>query len=467
MVSRKAVSPPVPSCGVGFAGLLPHAPVLVPAVGGGRCAEVARTVVAMRQVAAACVLARPDAVVLVSPHSPRRGGAFGVWEGSRLRGSLAQFRAPRAAVDFPADARLRAGIAAEARHRGLVTWSIPPDGLDHGAVVPLWFLAEAGWSGPTVILGLSFPADGACPELGEVIAAAAARQGKRVAVIASGDMSHRLQPGAPAGYHPQAHRSDERFISMLRQGMGEEFLEFDPELLDLAAEDAWDATVVALAAARWSMEGREVLSYERPFGVGYGVAILFDGSREREPDTFLPAIARRSVEAALGGEAIACPAAPENHALSRRRAGVFVTLRTADGELRGCVGTPEPQRSSVIEETWHNARSAAFHDRRFEPVKAGEPEQLAFEVSVLGPAEDVSSAAELDPRVHGVIVTGSGHRRGLLLPAIEGIDTAEQQIEAARRKAGIGALEPVRLQRFRVARFNEARPGACPGKEGA
>jgi AmmeMemoRadiSam system protein A len=464
MVAGIAVNAPLPSPAICFAGLLPHAPVLVPAVGGARGEEVAQTVAAMRKVAAECQHARPDALVLISPHSPRRRRAFGLWEGSRLHGSLAQFRAPQAAVELPAAPLLRAAITAEMEHHGLTTWPIPADSLDHGAVVPLWFLAEAGWAGPTVILSLDYPGESGCPEVGAAIATAAAHLDQRVAVIASGDMSHRLQPGAPAGFDPRAHQSDERFLAALRQPKPAALLHLDPGLLELAAEDALDATVVALAAAGWRSEGREVLSYEAPFGVGYGVAVLFAEAWDPETAGCLPAIARRSVESALNGETSAAPGIPAHHPFNERQAGVFVTLHAADGKLRGCVGTIEPQCADVVAETWHNARSAAFHDRRFAPVEAHELARLRFDVSLLEPAEDIASPAELDPHHYGVIVSASGGRRGLLLPAIEGIDTAAQQLEIARRKAGIGTHEPVRLQRFRTTHFTESRPAAA-GRE--
>jgi len=63
---------------------------------------------------------------------------------------------------------------------------------------------------------------------------------------------------------------------------------------------------------------------------------------------------------------------------------------------------------------------------------------------------------DLDPSVFGVIVEDEGgSRRGLLLPDIPGIDNAEQQVEIATRKAGIGRDERIRLWRFKVERFRE------------
>lgn len=267
--------PPSPAGGAVIgAVLMPHAPVLVPAVGGPRGRDVTATVAALREVSRRLLAWRPDALVAVSPHSPRRPGAFGIWDGSRLRGSLAPFGVPEVSVDLPVDRALAAAIGQQARARAVSTWTIRSESLDHGAVVPFWFLAEAGWRGPTVLLGL--PADGSAGlrELGEAIAAVAGATGRRVAVLASGDMSHRLRPGAPAGFDPRAQVFDREFIERLRRGAYRELSALDPGLQEVAGEDALDSTLVALAAAGWNPAGHEVLSYEGPFGVGYGVAVL-------------------------------------------------------------------------------------------------------------------------------------------------------------------------------------------------
>ena len=142
--------------------------------------------------------------------------------------------------------------------------------------MPLWHLVNAGWDGPTAVLSLNYPGEGGLAEFGRAITCAATRLKKRIAVIASGDMSHRLTPEAPAGFDPRACEFDRDFISCLRRGAYRDLERFDPELQDLAAEDVMDSTIVALAAVGWDATGHEVLSYEGPFGVGYGVAILFD-----------------------------------------------------------------------------------------------------------------------------------------------------------------------------------------------
>ena len=136
--------------------------------------------------------------------------------------------------------------------------------------------------------------------------------------------------------------------------------------------------------------------------------------------------------------------------LLHRRAGAFVSIHK-QGRLRGCIGTIAPTRDSLAEEIIRNAVSAAMHDPRFEPIRPDELPWLEISVDVLGEPEDIASEAELDVKRYGVIVS-RGHRRGLLLPDLDGVDTVRQQVDIARQKAGIGPHEKVALQRFRVVR---------------
>jgi AmmeMemoRadiSam system protein A len=282
-------------------------------------------------------------------------------------------------------------------------------------------------------------------------------------------MSHRLQPGAPAGFHPRAKEFDRKFIECLRAGNYRQLTCLDHELQELAAEDAVDSTVVAASAVNWSADGHEVLSYEGPFGVGYGVAILHQTGSERVPDNagqavadiagktdagkVLPQLARRSIESAFRGDSETPVFATEG--ILGERHGVFVTIRGRRDKLRGCVGTVAPRYANTAEETWQLARSAAFNDGRFKAISARELEDLRFEVSVVLPQEEISTMAELDPMHYGVEVETDDGRRGVLLPGLEGIDTPDQQVALARLKGGIGESEPVRLKRFAVKKFCE------------
>ena len=136
--------------------------------------------------------------------------------------------------------------------------------------------------------------------------------------------------------------------------------------------------------------------------------------------------------------------------LTSQAAGAFVSLHK-DGRLRGCIGTIAPTQRNVAWEIIQNAISAGIRDPRFPAVRARELDELEYSVDVLGEPETVDSPDQLDPRQYGVIVS-CGHRRGLLLPDLEGVDTVAQQLDIARQKGGIGAEDPYQIQRFQVVR---------------
>ncbi len=136
----------------------------------------------------------------------------------------------------------------------------------------------------------------------------------------------------------------------------------------------------------------------------------------------------------------------------KQRAGVFVCLKI-DGNLRGCIGTFQPQEPTIAHEAVRNAISAATCDPRFTCVRPDELAVIDYSVDVLTAPEPVGDRSGLDPRRYGVIVQ-AGPRRGLLLPDLEDVDSVDQQIGIAMQKAGIGRGTPVKLLRFEVKRYH-------------
>ncbi len=136
-------------------------------------------------------------------------------------------------------------------------------------------------------------------------------------------------------------------------------------------------------------------------------------------------------------------------------AACFVTLKKR-GELRGCIGTLEPQEGTLGAEIARNSRSSALQDPRFPPVRAEELEALTVSVDVLSPSEPCT-VDDLDPSVYGVIVE-AGFRRGVLLPALAGITSVAEQVGIALQKAGLDAGRPFDVSRFTVSRYREGDP---------
>jgi len=167
----------------------------------------------------------------------------------------------------------------------------------------------------------------------------------------------------------------------------------------------------------------------------------------------LVALATRAIEAYVTRRVTIEP--QEIPGLEPRQAGVFVSLHLKDGSLRGCIGTLQATQPFIEQEIVANAVSAATCDPRFMPLSTAELPLLDVSVDVLGPPEEVSGVEQLDPKEYGLIVQAADGRRALLLPDLEGVDTAEQQLRLTCRKGGIDPeRDHYRLFRFQVQRHH-------------
>ena len=451
-----------------FSGIAPHPPIMVPEVGGAAIAEVRGSIDAMGELTRRIIESGAETVVLISPHAPLTRHAFVAYQTPLLYGDFAAFRAPAAKVEFPLDTELLQAIKEAAEEENYQVKTLEDYDLDHGTTVPLYFLHRNGWSGRVIALGYSFLSDEEHLEFGSCIRRAIDRRGRSVAFLASGDLSHRLKPDAPAGYNPAAHSFDDQVIDAIDRNSPEVIIDIDQHLRRLAGECGYRSMLVVLGAGRELPSVSEVLNYEAPFGVGYLVAQLtnstaadggkranlsFDQVGEENLDETLPSLARQAVEAfVLTGKSLSVPNA---YGMLSTRAPCFVSIKTLTGDLRGCIGTIEPAKDTLAEEVIMNAINAASRDPRFNPVSAEELANLRYSVDVLGTSEP-ATIEELDPAIYGVIVEDeSGELRGLLLPDIEGVSTATKQVEIAARKAGIPPGKPLKLSRFVVQRFRE------------
>jgi aromatic ring-opening dioxygenase LigB subunit len=229
----------------------------------------------MEAAAARVLAAKPDAVVVVSPHAPRHAHAFLVATDARAEGDFGRFGVPEVGASFPGSPARARAIVEEAQRSAVPAAASPLGTLDHGALVPLWFLAAAGYEGPTVWMALPMHTEHARSEaMGRAIREAAVASGERWAFIASGDMSHRLSPDAPAGFSPRAHEFDEAVCAAVDRGDVAEIRRIASPLRELAAEDVVDSLDVALGVTHHDNRGHETLSYEGPYGVGYLIAVL-------------------------------------------------------------------------------------------------------------------------------------------------------------------------------------------------
>ncbi len=447
--------------------IAPHPPIMVPEVGGREAAETSRSAAALRTARQALESYGPDSLVVMSPHAPAAYDAFLVDPSAAFSGDLSAFRAPRPRLEARGDAEFAGAIIDAAREAELPVASregdtrFAPGALDHGCVVPLSFLdPESRY--PLVVLSLSGLPLSSHRRFGAAVRTAAERLGRRAAFLASGDCSHRLTRDAAAGFDPRGAEFDRILVESVDGGDLGSLERIDPRLIEAAGECGL-RSFITLGGFIGDGAASRVLAYEGPWGVGYLTALAGDpafighdatpaagvkaghaGDAESEP----VALARAVIETWVRSGRALAPTRPAG--LLAGRAGAFVSLHRA-GALRGCIGTIGPTQPTLADEIAHNAVQAAARDPRFEPLSAAELDDLEISVDILGQPES-ATLADLDPRVWGVIVAAD-RRRGLLLPDLEGVDTAEEQIAIARRKAGIGPHEHVTLERFRVDRY--------------
>lgn len=463
-----------------FCGVAPHPPIIVPEVGKDQAAKVSVTQQAMKEFARRVKNSGADVLVIISPHGPVFSDAIAINGADRLVGDLSRFGAGNVSFNYANDAEMVDEIARYCEILNLIAVPINEEmadnfdvnlKLDHGVAVPLYFLHREGVELPLVLTSMGLFSLEELYSFGIAVKNAAKAINRKVAIIASGDLSHRLTPDAPAGYEPKAAEFDREVVRLVRGADAKGLINLDDNMVDKAGECGLRPIVMMMGALDGRAVEAEVLSYEGPFGVGYLVACLKpqgeDPTREiqrglkkqrveymqalRKNESYLVQLARNTLENHVMGkpkESINTTEIPKEF---RKPAATFVSIKK-NGQLRGCIGTVVPQHASVVEEVIHNAVSAGIHDPRFSPVRQDELEELSYSVDVLNPPESVPGIENLDPQKYGVIVT-SGHKRGLLLPNLEGVNTVQEQVNIAMEKAGILPGEKVSMERFEVIRY--------------
>lgn len=453
--------------------MVPHPPLIIPEVGRGQEVGISATIAAYEKAAQHVAKLCPDTVVVTTPHSVMYADYFHISPGREAEGDFGKFGAKEVRIKAKYDIELRSQLCSLLDRDGFMagTRGERDSRLDHATMIPLYFLEKQQVRYRILRIGLSGQTLEAHYRLGEYISKAADILGRNVVMIASGDLSHKLLEAGPYGYQKEGPEYDKRVMQAMGTGNFGDLLDFPDDFCEKAAECGHRSFVIMAGAFDGTSVNSKRLSYEGPFGVGYGICtyetVGKDNTRrflnqyeemqrqnlehKKASEDAYVRLARKALETYVRtGKMLVIPDdLPEE--LRSKRAGVFVSLKM-HGRLRGCIGTILPVTDSVAEEIADNAVSAGCRDPRFTPVKEEELDQLVYSVDVLGETEEIASPEELDVKEYGVIVS-KGRKRGLLLPNLEGVDTVEEQISIAMQKAGIDETETgVKLERFRVIR---------------
>ena len=443
--------------------MVPHPPMIVKEVGKGSEKQITKTTESYERVAKEIKELNPETIIISSPHTLYYSDYFHICSGNNISGNFGNFGAKNVEFNEEIDTDLVKEIEKIATVNNFPAGRTKEVDLDHGTMVPLYFIRKELPKTKIVIVGLSNLSLIENYQFGTIIQKAVNNLNKRVVFVASGDLSHKLQKYGPYGFIEEGPIYDERIMKTMSSANFNELLEYDEKFLDKAAECGHRSFTIMAGALNGINIKPTYLSHEDVTGVGYGLCTFYpeDETSERDfltkyldskkvspsNDEYVK-LAVKSLTSYITKKIQITPSLDLPEEMLAKKAGVFVSIHKF-GNLRGCIGTFLPTTNSIAKEIINNAIEASTHDPRFFPITKEELPYLEVNVDVLSTPEP-TTIEQLDPKKYGVIVT-QGVKRGLLLPDLEGVDTVEEQINIAKRKANINSGE-VELQKFEVIR---------------
>ncbi|AHM56946.1 hypothetical protein EAL2_c16510 [Peptoclostridium acidaminophilum DSM 3953] len=466
----------------------PHPPIIIPEIGRGEEHGAINTIEGMSRLADEIAKIKPETIIFITPHGNAFSDGLCVLDEERIAGDLGQFMRPDMEYEKEVDIQLKESIRKSFNENGIPSIFLNENRahmygvrveLDHGCLVPMYYIDKSFSSYKIVHITIGMLDLMEMYRAGMALRDAVEETGRNTVIVASGDLSHRLKDDGPYSYNPMGPVFDKTLVEAIEKGEYESVVRMPTKISEPAGECGLRSIVMALGSVDSVATKPHVYSYEGPFGVGYMTAFIevkagkteslleelkkknLDHYRimKESEDAYIKT-AREAIEKwAEEGERLSWHEVKNSvfqgrsdlvDGLEERKAGVFVSIHK-DGCLRGCIGTISPVRENIAEEIISNAISAASKDPRFAPLGNDEVNEIEIKVDVLGNLEKVDSEDELDVYRYGVVVE-SEHKRALLLPNLDGVDSIEKQLDIVKKKADIDETEECKLYRFEVER---------------
>lgn len=472
--------------------VMPHPPIIMEEIGGYDTEKANSTVTGMTILAKEIASLKPQTIVFVTPHGNSFSNGTCLLDKSELKGDFGKFGHAHIGFTKKVNRVLTDLIHSHLEEKDIISVLMDeqtaagyhvPVALDHGVMVPMYFIDKYYSEYDIVHITPGFTDLSENYEIGQLIQKAveeyipqvSEQEGMEPSIvfIASGDLSHALSNSGPYPYHVNGPKFDEIVKEAIATTRPMSLIHLEQQLINDAAQCGLRSILMGFGYLDGYQMESKVVSYEGPFGVGYLTGMIKSNSlskpsmleqiHQQIDAIYTKRIAKEDDYIALARAAInhyvttglkvdfeEVPLRPEFLEVNlNRQRGAFVSIHK-QGQLRGCIGTIEATADHLIDEIIYNGISACSKDPRFHPIEVEELKHLEIKVDILYPRESIESESQLDVKEYGVIVE-QGYQRGLLLPNLEGIDTVEEQISIAKRKAGI-ISGPVKLYRFKVER---------------
>ena len=451
--------------------IVPHPPLSLKEVGRGGEQQINKTIESYNSIAKEIAEIKPDTIVISTPHTKLYADFFNVLSSKTLKGSFERFGAPQVSFTEENDLELVSEIDTVCKEEGFPGGIVDEEvELDHGVMVPLYFIKKHYPNFKLVVVGLSGLGYINHFKMGEIINKAIENTNKNVVYVASGDLSHKLQEYGPYGFIEEGPEYENKIVEISKNADFKKLLSMNPNLCDKAAVCGHDSFIIMSGAINKKKLDTKFYSHEDVTGVGYEILSYhiigedenndylnnyLEEERERLRNYYNNAddyilLAKKTIDTYIKEKRIIEIPNNINQELLENKAGVFVSIHKYN-QLRGCIGTIMPTKENIAEEIIRNAISASTNDYRFTPIEENELDYLEINVDVLTEPIEIESIDELDCKKYGVIVS-SGYKRGVLLPDLENVDTVEDQLSIAKRKGGILDTEEIIIEKFEVIR---------------
>ena len=451
--------------------MVPHPPMIIDKIGKDDIKKIQDTYDAYDSIAKEIAEMDIDTIIVSSPHTILYNDFFHILDSSNLSGSFKEFGYEDIHFEESNDFELVSKIDELCKRDNFPSGIINDNSfeLDHGTMVPLYFINKYLGDYKLVVIGISGLSYVDHYKMGKIINEAVELLDKNVVYIASGDLSHKLQEYGPYGFIEEGPIYDKEIMDVMSKGEFDRLLEFDPNMVEKAAVCGHKSFIMMAGFLDGIDVKSKFYSHQDITGVGYGICSYFpiveDDNRlfldkyllkEKDrlnkiysnSDSYV-LLARKTIYEYIKNNKIIDINDIDNELLDNK-AGVFVSIHKIN-DLRGCIGTISSTTDCIAKEIINNAISASTKDFRFDPIREDELDYLEINVDVLLEPEIILDKNMLDVKKYGVIVS-CGNKRGLLLPDIDGIDNIDQQIDIAMRKGNIRKDDNYILERFEVIR---------------
>jgi len=258
-----------------FAAISPHPPLIIPTIGKPEDIKlVLETIKGMKKLADIFSESGVETLILISPHAPLQFDQFTVNKALSFSGNFQNFGDFKTEIILKNDHGLINEIEKNCKKQKIPIKSIDLIELDHGSLVPLYFLSQGSPNFKLVHLAFSFLDFKIHYNFGKTLKKAIdsyslINTNKKIGIVASGDLSHRLLANAPGGYSPEGKKFDKKLIDLIEKKDIKGILNLDPDFIEAAGECGFRSILILLGALDGLNWEPEILSYEGPFGVGY------------------------------------------------------------------------------------------------------------------------------------------------------------------------------------------------------